>query len=96
MLPARQRADATGLRVRDAVQALDRGVAEDCALHVRRLDLGARYQDLAVGVDYGLGYVEGVVPVLGESQHDDDFVLGGAVLDLSHLWRVDFKGVAYV
>lgn len=73
------------------------GIAEDCALHVRGLELAAGRQELARGRDQGLRDVKTVAAgALGEAEGDGDVVIRGCLEDLAHLWTVDFQGILYV
>jgi hypothetical protein len=94
MFPAREAADALAeLRLNHVDQIVAASVAEDCALHVRGLQLPAVHQELAVGVDHGLGDVERVVVVFREAERDDHVVLLGTSLNGAHFGRVDGQGI---
>lgn len=93
VFPARQSTDSADGSVCHGVETLSRRVSKDSSLHVRSLDLASRGENLATRVDDRLRDIERVMAIFGESQNDDDLVLGRAVLNPPHLRRVDFKRI---
>lgn len=96
VLPARESADATDIRIRDTTQTIPGGVTKDSAFHVRGLELLSGHEGLPVGVDGRLRDVQTIVDILGEAEHNNDFVCSSGGLDLSHLRRVYFQRIPHV
>lgn len=88
VFPAGQGSETPDGRGDDVGQARAGRVAEDGALHVRRLQFSPHHLDVAVGADGALRDVERVVVVLGEAEGHGDVVAGHARPDLVHLRRV--------
>ena len=93
VLPARQRAHLTDIKLNDIDKARAGGVPENGSLHVSRLQLPATHADRASCVDQTLCYIHGTAVALGKAQADDDVVCGGASADRTHLGRVHSERV---
>jgi hypothetical protein len=75
VLPAAQRADLAQICVEDG-EVGPGALAEHGALDVRRLELAARMDDLAAGVDEHLPHVEAASGALADAEAHVDAVLG--------------------
>lgn len=85
VFPARQSTDSADGSVCHGVETLRRRISEYGPLHVRSLDLASSGEDLASRVDDSLRDIERVMAIFGESQNDDNLVLGRTVLNPPHL-----------